>query len=141
MKKYLFMMSLLISSFASAAWREDVTKLLPPSLQELKLGTSTLKDVEDRIGKPALVRGTQHYWVYEGFEYALELTFENGKMNSLHFTFPSKAPSLAQLKTKLKAKDFRPSPEAPKKLLRYEDKTGSLTIDMTKQTIHSVRLK
>ncbi|MBY0517191.1 MAG: hypothetical protein K2P81_09795 [Bacteriovoracaceae bacterium] len=140
MKTLLTLLVLLTSSPLYATWRESTVKLLPPELQTFKSGVTTLKDIEAKLGKAALVKGSKHYWVYEKFEYALEVDFKNEKMDGMHFTFPHERPSLKTIAKFIPIKKFLPASEAPTRLLRYKDKEGALTIDMASQTIYSVRL-
>ncbi len=140
MKTLLTLLVLLTSSPLYATWRESTVKLLPPELQAFQSGVTTLKDIETKLGKAALVKGSKHYWVYEKFEYALEVDFKEDKMNGLHFTFPHQRPSIESVAKFIPLKKFLPASEAPKRLLRYKDKEGALTIDIASQTIYSVRL-
>lgn len=135
-----FLLGLSLSFSAWGAWVDEARKLLPPELRPFKSGVTTLQEVEGKLGKPALVKGSKRYWVYQGFEYALELDFKGDKVAGLHFTFPGRGPQLGALAKELKLSRFHPAKEAPKKFLRFEDKSGALTVDMAAQTVHSVRL-
>lgn len=140
MKFCAILLGLSLTFSAWATWVEEARKLLPGELQQFKSGVTTLKDVEARLGKAALVKGAKRYWVYQGFEYALELEFKADKLAGIHFTFPQQGPELGKIAKEIKLTSFHPAKEAPKKFLRFEDKSGALTIDMASQTVHSVRL-
>lgn len=140
MRTLFILFVLLTSSPLYATWRESTVKLLPPELQAFKSEVTTLQDIEAKLGKAALVKGSKHYWVYEKFEYALEVDFKNNKMHGLHFTFPHNRPSIETVAKFIPLKKFQPAAEAPRRLLRYKDEEGALTIDIASQTIYSVKL-
>jgi hypothetical protein len=139
-KTFLILFIILTSTPLYATWSERAVKLLPSELQTFQSGVTTLKDIESKLGKAALVKGSKRYWVYEKFEYALEVDFKDDKMNGMHFTFSRERPSIESIAKLIPLKKFLPASEAPTKLLRYKDKEGALTIDMASQTIYSVRL-
>lgn len=114
-------------------------KLLPEKINTIILDQTTLEEVKAKLGKPALVRGEKHYWVYQDFEYALELKIKNKKVQSIHFTYPKNAPSVDALR--LNPKNFKASKLSSSRFMDYHDVGGSITIDLTSQTISTIRIK
>ena len=112
-------------------------------LQEFESGKTTLKDIEAKLGKAALTEGNKRYWKRDGLKYALELTFEHDTLQSLHYTFTGKKPSLDILKGSIDITKFAPYPASGKsagRFLKLTDKNAELTIDPVSKTIQTVRL-
>ncbi len=139
MKFWPIILILWASQALALSWQEKLKGLLPEKLQFIQLQKTTLKEVEAEIGKPALVRDNKYYWVYQGFEYALELKVKDKVIQSLHFTFPKQGPSVDELK--LDAKNYKTSTLSGSRYMDYHDLGGSISIDLSTQSISVIRLK
>ena len=140
MKMWSFLLLLWALPGFANSWQASLLKLLPEKMNTFVLNKTTLDQVKASLGPPALIRGEKHYWVYQGFEYALELKVIENKVTSIHFIFPKKAPSIDVLK--LDPKSFKASSShRSSRFMDYHDVGGSITIDLTTQTISIIRVK
>ncbi|MBA2406207.1 MAG: hypothetical protein H0V66_15635 [Bdellovibrionales bacterium] len=134
---------LTFNTLAAAGWQQTVRSLLPSPLLDFTPGKTSLKQVEKKLGKAQLVQGSNYYWERNGLKYAIELTFKNKLLQSMHFTFSDK-PKVEILKEEIKIKDFRPYPQAGKstgRFLKLIQNGDELIIDPISKTIYSVKLQ
>lgn len=80
-------MALFISFQCLGAWKKELEAHLPESVQSLKPGQTTKSKATELLGKPDLSKNGKDYWEMEGFKYALELTYQDGKIRSIHYNF------------------------------------------------------
>lgn len=131
------------SAFATSTWQEKTKLVLPSPLQEFIPGKTKLKDIEKKIGKAKLIKGTKYYWEFDELKYALELTIQSKTLKSIHFTFVKNKPSLDLIKDSIQIQKFTPHPKVGKstgRLLKLEENGSELIIDPVSKTIYSVRL-
>ena len=139
--KKLILLSLLVSVPALAKWSEKVKTHLPSKIQSLTIGKTDRDSARKIMGKPDLVRGDKEYWVIDGFKYALELTFVNNKLTSLHYNFPKKKLNIEDLKAQFDPKLMKSSPTAPHTMMMYQDKEGKMEVELTSGDVESVRFQ
>jgi hypothetical protein len=125
-------------SLKADSWQNKLYELLPVPIKQIRVQKTTFAEVERLLGKPALQRDDKFYWVYQGFEYALELVIKDDKVVSLHFSFPKLGPSIEDLK--LDPNRFKPHPES-NRFIDFHDVGGAITIDLSSQTVHSLRIR
>jgi hypothetical protein len=140
MKKFL-LFTFFISLPVLAKWTDKVKTHLPPNLQTLELGKTDRQSARKILGNPDLVRGDKEYWVMDGFKYAVELTYINNRLKSLHYNFPKKKLNIDALKSEIDPKLLKSSPTAPHTNLLYQDKTGKLEVELTSGDVESVRFQ
>jgi hypothetical protein len=139
----LFYLLFSLSAFSASSWQEEVKMVLPAPLKEFTPGKTKLQEVEKKLGKAKLVKGSKYYWEFEGFKYALELTIKSKTLKSMHFTFVENKPDLKILKDNIPLQKFTPFPKEGKSLgryLKYQENGSELIIDPISKTIYSVRL-
>ena len=139
MKFWPLFLILWASQALALSWQDKLKELLPDKLKFLTLQKTTLAEVESQIGKPALVRDNRYYWVYQGFEYALELKVKDKVIQSLHFTFPKQGPSVDALR--LDPANYKASSLAGSRYMDYHDVGGSISIDLATQSISVIRIR
>ncbi len=139
MKLWPLILLLWASQAFALSWQDKLKELLPESLQFITLHKTTLAEVEAKIGKHALMRDNKYYWVYQGYEYGLELKVKNKVVESLHFSFPKRGPSVDVLK--LDPQNYKKSTISGSRYMDYHDLGGYISIDLTTQTIAIIRLK
>lgn len=132
---------LFVSLSAHAGWLEKVQAKLPEKVRQIKPGKTDRTEARKFLGKPDLVHGDKEYWIFDGFKYALELTYTKNKVSSVHFNFPQKNFSMESLSKDVNPKLIRTSPSAPHTSLIYEDKEGKMEIELTSGLIESVRFQ
>lgn len=117
--------------------------VLPAPLKEFTPGKTKLYEIEKKLGKAKLIKGSKYYWEFEGLKYALELTIESKTLKSMHFTFVDQKPDLKILGDNIPLPKFTPYPREGKSLgrfLKLEENGSELIIDPVSKTIYSVRL-
>ncbi len=139
--KTLIVLTFLFSTSIFAGWSEKAKTHLPKDLRALELGKTNRESARKTLGKPDLVRGDKEYWVREGFKYAVELTYKDNKLATLHYNFPKKDFSLEDLKADIDPKLLKSSSTAPHTSLVYEDKEGKLEVDLSSGKVESVRFQ
>ncbi len=139
--KTLIVLSLLISSSVFAGWSEKAKAHLPKDLRTLELGKTNRDSARKSLGKPDLVRGDKEYWIRDGFKYAVELTYKDNKLSSLHYNFTKKDFPLEELKADIDPKQLKSSPTAPHTTLVYQDKEGKLEVELSTGKVESVRFQ
>lgn len=139
MKLWPLIFILWASQALALSWQEKLKELMPEKLRFITIQKTTLAEVEAQIGKAALVRDSKYYWVYQGFEYALELKVKNKVVEGLHFTFPKMGPSVDVLR--LDPANYKESSLAGSRYMDYHDVGGSISIDLTTQSISVIRIK
>lgn len=139
--KFIFTFILIFSQSAFAGWSEKVKSHFPKKMNSLVIGKSDREAARKSLGKPDLVRGDKEYWIIDGFKYAVELTYKNNKLETLHFNFPKKTLAMEDLKSDIDPKLLKSSPDQPHTALIYEDKEGKLEVELTSGKIESVRLR
>lgn len=139
--KTLILISVLFSIEAFAGWAQKAKSHLPPKVQALELGKSDREAARKALGKPDLVRGDKEYWIIDGFKYALELTYKNNKLSSLHYNFSRNGFPVETLKGDFDPKLLKASPTAPHTSLMYEDKEGKIEVEMATGKVESLRFQ
>ena len=139
--KTLILLSVLISFHTFAGWTEKAKSHLPPKVQTLELGKSDRDSARKALGKPDLVRGDKEYWIIDGFKYALELTYKNNKLATLHYNFSRNGFPVEKLKGEFDPKLLKASTSSPHTSLMYEDKQGKMEVEMATGKVESVRFQ
>lgn len=139
--KTLIVFTLLFTTSAFAGWTEKARTHLPKDLRTLELGKTNRESARKALGKPDLVRGDKEYWIREGFKYAVELTYKDNKLATLHYNFPKKDFALEEIKADIDPKLIKASPTAPHTSLVYQDTEGKLEIELTTGKVESVRFQ
>lgn len=137
--KILILISLLISFSALAGWQEKVKSHLPAKLSSLTPGKTDREAARKSLGKPDLTRGEKDYWIIDGFKYAVELSFADNKLKTVHYNFPKKKLSIESFKSEIDPKLIKSSPNSPHTTMVYEDKEGKMEIELSTGKIESVR--
>ena len=139
--KILILTAILFSSHSFAGWQEKVKPHLPAKVSSLVIGKTDRETARKTLGKPDLVRGDKEYWIIDGFKYAVELSFADNKLKTLHFNFPKKNLSVESLKSEIDPKLLKSSQNSPHTTMVYEDKEGKLEIELSTGKIESVRFQ
>lgn len=139
--KILILFSLLFSASSFAGWQEKVKPHLPTKVSSLVIGKTDRESARKSLGKPDLVRGEKEYWIVDGFKYALELSFADNKLKTLHYNFPKKNLKVEDLKSEIDPKLIKSSPNSPHTTMVYEDKEGKMEIELSTGKIESVRFQ
>ena len=120
-------------AFASD-WRDSLKSHLPSKIQKFEINKTTKAEALKKLGTPDLVEKNKYYWKEGEFKYPLELSFEDEKLIKLHYSF-QKGPALSLI---------RINPDAFKSyshtLMKYEDKNGTVFLDVRSKTIDSVTI-
>lgn len=130
---------LLFLSMNAFAGRQEILSLLPVKLQKLSISKTSLKEAQKLLGKPDYVEGEKQYWVEKGFKYAIELTFKDSKLVSLHYSFPVK-PDAKVIQKEFKEDDFKPFTHDVN-LLKATSEHEEVVINVASKKLESVRIK
>lgn len=112
--------------------------LLPEPLNQYKIKSTTLSQIEEQLGKAHLVEGSDYYWEREKLKYALKLSFDNKLLTTIHYTFPSNRPKLLKLE-ELDLNKLRPS-LVQKNYSVLREKNSEVTIEPVTKTIYSIKI-
>lgn len=133
------MLFLFIPLLAHAGWSEKAKTYLPKTVQSIIVQKTDRDTARKMLGKPDLVKGEKEYWAIDGFKYALELSFSNKKVSSVHYNFSPARFSVEELKGSIDPKLLKASPSSPHTTLVYEDKEGKMEVDLSTGKVESVR--
>lgn len=139
--KLIIIIAALFSFSSFAGWQEKVKPHLPPKIKLLTIGKTDRDSARKALGKPDLARGDREYWVIDGFKYAVELTYADNKLKTIHFNFSKKVLNIGELKNDIDPKLIKSSAQSPHTTMVYEDKEGKIEIELSSGKIESVRLQ
>lgn len=129
----------LISLPALGGWSQKARSFLPKKVALIEPGKTDREGARKLLGKPDLVKGGKEYWVVDGFKFAVELSYQENKVSSLHYNFPEKKFGLEALKGGVDPKLLKRSPVSPHTSLVYEDAEGKMEVELTSGQVESVR--
>ncbi len=137
-----FFFLFLLVSYALAAEtlpQGRLQTLLPAPLNEFKINSTTISQIEGRLGKAHLVEGQDYYWEQNKLKYAIKITLDQNKtLTSIHYTFTKKRPSIKEL-GEIDSKKFTPSP-TQKNYYQFNEKSGEVILEPLTKTIYSVKI-
>lgn len=143
MRILLFLLLLSFEISAGVSLRETLQSLLPQPISELKVHKTSLREVEQALGKPDLKEAQNLYWERDGLKYALKLTFnKKNVLTSIHYTFTRNKPSVEK-NLEIDSDKLTPYPAQGKSAGRFlllKEKDTEVTIDPISKTIHTVKI-
>lgn len=123
-----------ISSAHANGWLESLKPYFPEKIRQLEIKKTTKKQVLKKLGPPDLVEKNKYYWKEGETKYPLELTFDGERLVTIHYNF-QQGPSLSLIK--ISPDSFKPHNHI---YMKYEDKNGSVLLDVRNKTIYSVTI-
>jgi hypothetical protein len=133
----IFIFSTIFELSAAENWKALILKSIPVPIQSIIPGKTSQREVEKKIGKPALVEKDKQYYEINNFKYSLEITYSNKVVKDYSYTFTESRPDFAPLKINVSEL----SPDKGNRFLKYNDKQGEIIVDASDKKVYSVRIK
>lgn len=128
MRVTLLIYMLISLSLASASeWSAEIERFLPQSVQSIEPGKTGQGKIHQEFGPPDFKKNGKEYWALNDFKYALEISYEDYKVKSYHYTF-QKGPLVEEVAS-LKGENFENDPAIPNgKKLKSGNRTVSYSL-------------